>query len=107
MRSRKLIGYSGSTVGIERQSNPAACSLVKTAAPSSLSTSREYELLYMPAARQQFVKATARAKAVIHRPARSTTSRSKLQKPTLPNGRWPRSESRLVWHFIATERSHP
>ena len=37
--------------GIEKQSNPAACSLVKTSAPSSPSTSREYELLYMPVER--------------------------------------------------------
>ena len=38
---------------------------------------------------------------------RSTTSRSRLQKPTLPNVPSPHSESHSVWHCIAIESPRP
>ena len=51
-------------------------------------------------------KAMAAAKGMEHRPARCTTSRSRLPKPTPPNGRSPPSASPLVLSFTAMA-GHP
>src|SRR4029450_9046630 len=69
--------------------------------------SRGYGLRCTPTAQPLSEKVTAPVKGVGRLRVRSTTLRSNLQRPTLPNGRWPRLASRLGWRSMGTGRSAP
>ena len=98
---------SASTAGIGRPSNPNVCSPAKIAGLSWRSISPGCGLLCTPTAPPSCEKVTAPVKDVAHLRVRSTTLRSKLQKPTPPNGRWPRLASPLGWRSMGTARPLP
>ena len=108
-RSRKPIGSLALMAGIGRPLNPAASWPGKTAGHSWPSTSRECGSPCMPMGRPLFEKAMAPVKAVVPHLAKSTTSRSRPQKPMPPNEHWRPSASRLDLSSIerpSRRRSH-
>ena len=102
--SRRPTGSSALTAGAGRRSNPNASWPARTAALSSPSISPGCASPCRRMGQPSSARAMAPAKAAAPPPARCTTSRSRLPRPTPPSGRWPPSAGHLVLSSIGAAR---
>ena len=106
-RSRKPTGSSASMPGAARPWRRAASWPGKTADHSSPSMSPKCASPCTPTGRPLSAKAMGRARVVVPRRAKSTTSLSRRPKPMPPNGRWRLSANRSGLSFTGRTRNSP